>query len=131
MLWQWVIHWPGLVASRSTVTVRFGVTMTVSLRAPPPVRAKVCAFGLVTRQPATSGQSTAGTARAARARQIATTRAPRPNTDAANQSGPPRMGISAKARRIAQPMRNAATHAVGVRRIDRPRIHALALYPRA
>jgi hypothetical protein len=41
------------------------------------------------------------------------------------------MGISATARRIAQPSRNATTQAVCVRKIDRPRIQALALYPSA
>jgi hypothetical protein len=58
--------------------------------------------------------------------EMATTSAPRPNTTAANQISPPRIGTRATIRKIAQPTRNATTQALGGRSSDRPRTQALA-----
>src|SRR5215207_1632806 len=77
-------------------------------------------------------QAAAGAGRlVVRARQMATRSAPRPNTTAANQTRPPRMGIRARTRRMPQPTRNARTQAVGSPRIRRPTIQAVAPYPSA
>ena len=63
-----------------------------------------------------------------RARQIVTVSAPRPKARAANQIRPPTMGM-ASIRRMPHPSRKATTQGVPVRRIRRPMIQAVALYP--
>ena len=50
---------------------------------------------------------------------------------AAQSTRSPRMGTNASTRRIARPARNARIQAVGSRRILRPTIQAVALYPMA
>jgi hypothetical protein len=78
-----------------------------------------------------SHQAAAGAARlVVRARQMATSSAPRPNTTAANQTRPPRMGIRARTRRMPQPTRKArikrSAHAGSTGQRSRPWHHTQA-----